>query len=192
MSARRPTSAELDRALSAQLVVAWAGERADDPPRLNWWNTNLISEFGGEDLFRDLMPATWAWATVQAAREAARRHEARARAADHAPDQLRSLFHLGTAVDERLDERLLEHKARGRAPEEALPLYAAAIKGGFDLNRFAAWLGARPAEASLPSAVGRALVGGPPASLDALIDALLGALLPLDKVYPLPHLRGAP
>jgi hypothetical protein len=191
MSARRPTSAELDRALSAQLVVAWAGERAEDPPRLNWWNTNLISEFGGEDLFRELMPTTWAWATMQAAREAARRHDARARAADHDPDQLRSLFHLGTAIDERLDERLAEHKAKGRPPEEALPLYGAAVRGGFDRERFAAWLADRPAVAHQPSPTGHALVNAPATTLSALIDALLVGLLPLDKAYPLPHTREA-
>jgi hypothetical protein len=47
-------------ALTVQLVVGWAGE-AGENPRLGWWNTDLASEFGGEDLFRRLLPNSWRW-----------------------------------------------------------------------------------------------------------------------------------
>ena len=52
-----PTSA-LDGALTAQLAVAWAGEKGEEP-RLGWWRSDLASELGGEDLFRRLLPHTW-------------------------------------------------------------------------------------------------------------------------------------
>ena len=60
--------AVLDQLLTAQLIVAWAGERGD-PQRLGWWRSDLSSEFGGEDLFRRLLPHTWPWATLKAPRE---------------------------------------------------------------------------------------------------------------------------
>ena len=63
---------ELDAALTAQLVVAWAGEGGEEK-RLGWWRCDLVSEFGGQDLFQRLLPSTWTWAVLQGAREAARR-----------------------------------------------------------------------------------------------------------------------
>ncbi len=58
-----PTST-LDHILTAQLLVAWAGETGSDDPRLGWWASDLTSEFGGEDLFQQLLPSTWRWATL--------------------------------------------------------------------------------------------------------------------------------
>jgi hypothetical protein len=66
--------AEIDFALGVQLIVAWAGE-AGEERRLGWWRSDLVSEFGGEDLFRRLLPSTWQWATLQGARETARRRD---------------------------------------------------------------------------------------------------------------------
>ena len=85
---------ELDGILVAQLAIAWAGESGEEP-RLGWWRSDLTSEFGGEDLLQRLLPRTWRWATLQGAREAARRRDAEARGKDHAPDSLLSLFRLG-------------------------------------------------------------------------------------------------
>src|SRR3954463_4150117 len=99
-----PTS-DLDRILTAQLVVAWAGEGGEDK-RLGWWRSDLVSEFGGKDLFRRLLPHTWPWAVLQAVREAARRKDAEFRRQDHNPDRILSLFSLGFELDERLEERL--------------------------------------------------------------------------------------
>ncbi len=67
------TTLELDFALTAQLVVAFAGETGGAEPRLGWWQSDLTSEFGGVDLLRRLLPTTWRFAVLQAAREAARR-----------------------------------------------------------------------------------------------------------------------
>src|SRR5688572_15258501 len=68
-----PTS-EIDHALTAQLLVGWAGESGEEK-RLGWWRSDLVSPFGGMDLFRRLLPSTWEWAVLQGAREAARRKD---------------------------------------------------------------------------------------------------------------------
>lgn len=106
-----PTS-DLDRLLAAQLAVAWAGESGEER-RLGWWRTDLVSEFGGHDLFKRLLPHTWAWAALQGAREAARRRDAELRAKANDPDQILSLFSLGFELDERVEERLNELKRSG-------------------------------------------------------------------------------
>ena len=41
----------LDKILALQIMVAWAGEGACEPKRLDWWRTDLIDEYGGGDLF---------------------------------------------------------------------------------------------------------------------------------------------
>ena len=55
----------LDELLTIQILVAWAGESGEDP-RLGWWRTDLISEYGGRDLLEQLLPDTWQWAILQA------------------------------------------------------------------------------------------------------------------------------
>ena len=48
---------EIDRLLTVQIAVAWAGE-SGEKPRLRWWKSDLVSEFGGQDLFKRLLPHT--------------------------------------------------------------------------------------------------------------------------------------
>ena len=92
MDKAEPISTSLfDKILAVQLAVAWAGEKGEDP-RLGWWRTDLISEFGGEDLFQRLLPHTWGWDVLQAAREAARRRDAAVRAKVHDPDRILAPF----------------------------------------------------------------------------------------------------
>ncbi len=201
--AAAPAAADLDLVLTAQLAVAWAGEQGDaESPRLSWWRTNLASEFGGQAVFAELLPATWRWASLEAAREAARRVDAAARARDHAPDTVISLFHFGADLDEALADRLLGHKSRAAAPLAALPGLRAIIGDTFDdalfdRARFDAWLAAHPGPATTPSAIGRRLGEAPPrpalaARPSALVGPLVGALAPLEPAYPLPHWRLAP
>lgn len=45
----------LDKILVAQVSVGWAGESGEEK-RLGWWATDFCSEFGGEDLFRQMLP----------------------------------------------------------------------------------------------------------------------------------------
>lgn len=187
----------LDRVLTAQIAVAWAGESGEEP-RLGWWRTDLASEFGGEDLFRRLLPQTWRWAVLQAAREAARRHDLDLRRRSHDPDQLLTLFCLGAAVDVRLEERLVELKGGPADPADALPGLRDVPgladsdplhRTPFSPDRFAAWLASHGTAEPVSAPLGRRLPGAPPDAPDALVRRLLPALAPLGDAYPMPHFR---
>lgn len=184
-----PTS-ELDTVLSAQIVVAWAGEEGEEEPRLRWWRSDLISDFGGHDLFQRLTPHTWRWAVLQAVREAARRRDAEIRSQTHNPDQILSLYSLGFEIDERIEERLQDLKRSGREPLEALPGLTDLLGHlSWDRDRFGDWVKAH-GEADFETApVGRRLKSAPPESLDLFVEKLVGALWPLSERYPLPHFR---
>lgn len=182
--------ADVDLALTAQLIVAWAGEAADqdERPRLRWWRSNLCVEDGGEDLFRRLLPSTWRWATLRAVREAARRQDAEQRRAEHDADRILSLFHLGFSVDERLDERLAELQRAGRPPTESLPGLAL-IDAGWSAAAFSDWVEGHGRVEVDPSPVGRRLRGAVAADLALRVRKLVAALAPIGPNYPLPHLR---
>jgi hypothetical protein len=179
---------ELDQVLATQLALAWAGE-AGEERRLGWWRSDLTSEYGGEDLFQRLLPRTWRWATLQGAREAALRRDAEARAKDHDPDRILSIFRLGFEVDERLDERFQELKASGKDPLEALPTLAEVVSDGWEPARFAEWIRGHGESDAVAAPIGRRLKGEPPVSLGLLVGKLVGALEPLGGEYPLPHYR---
>lgn len=181
---------DIDLALTAQLVVAWAGEGGEDEPRLGWWRCDLVSEFGGEDLFRRLLPATWAWATLQAAREAARIHDARLRQKDAEPERVISLFALGFDLDERLEERLQDLKRSGVHPSEALPGLDV-ITHDWRPERFAEWVDGHGEARATTTSIGRRIPGDPPARLDQRVQKLVAALTPTGEAYPLPHFRSA-
>ena len=181
---------EIDILLSAQIAVAWAGE-AGDAPRLGWWKTELMSEYGGEDLFKRLLPHTWDWAVVQGVREAARRHDARLRSKVHDPDTVLSLYRLGFAVDERADERLLELKRLGATPDAAFPAFAELMGESWSPERFTAWASAYGGAKYETAPAGRQLKGARPESLEETVQRLVAALVPLADHYPLPHYRRA-
>jgi len=182
----QPDKKSLDHALTAQFIVAWAGETGEEG-RLRWWKSDLVSEFGGEDLFRRLMPQTWDWAVLQGAREAARRHDASVRDKDHHPDRLVSLFCFGFEIDERLDERVQELKRAGRVVSEALPGLVDVVGENWRRDSFAEWVAGHgePGAETVPT--GRRIKGEPPDDLGVMVDALLGNLAPLSDAYPLPH-----
>lgn len=174
---------EIDALLTAQLAVAWAGES----DRLRWWRSELVSEFGGEDLFRRLLPHTWEWAVLQAVREAARRKDVELRGKDHEPDRILSLFGLGFELDERLEERLFDLKRSGRRPQEALPGLKDVVTTRWDKARLLDWVrGHGPVDwATTPT--GRRIKGAPPDAPGALAKQLVAALAPLADAFPLPH-----
>jgi len=180
----------LDSALAAQLIVAWAGETGD-PPRLGWWRSDMASEFGGEDLFRRMLPNTWRWAVLTAAREAARRTDADSRREAHDADAFLSLFGLGAELDRRLDERLADLTRSGKTPEIALPVLEPWLGKPFDRDAFATWVREHGNPATTQSPVGRRLRGTPPEDLDAAVGGLVAALAPLGPSYPLPHFKRA-
>jgi hypothetical protein len=182
------SAAVLDRVLVAQLVVAWAGE-AGDPPRLKWWRTDLASEFGGEDLFRRLLPHTWRWAVLEGAREAARRRDSELRSQDANPDRLVTLYRFGFEIDERLDERLADLKRAGVAPTEALSALREMMSAGWNKSAFADWIAGHGEAAVVTAPVGRRVKGDPPESLELLVKKLVASLSPLSDTYPMPHYR---
>jgi hypothetical protein len=181
-----PTS-ELDFALTAQIVVAWAGE-AGDEKRLGWWRTDLISEFGGEDLFQRLLPNTWQWATLQATREAARRRDAELRTHNPSADRIVSLFHFGFELDERLDERFRDLKRSGVEPHNALPGLQPALSL-WRRDAFHEWADGQARVETTADPLGRRIIGSPPETLDGRVRKLVAALVPLGDAYPLPHFR---
>lgn len=134
-----PTTAALDHALTAQIVVAWAGENGEEG-RLRWWKSDLVSEYGGKDLFIRLLPDTWDWAVLQAAREAARRHDGARRAMHHDADRILSLYALGFESEEWLEERLQDLKRSGRTPSGALPGLVDTVGENWDPKQFALWV----------------------------------------------------
>lgn len=179
----------LDRALTAQLAVAWAGEAGKEQRRLGWWQTDLISEYGGDALFEQLLPNTFEWATWQAARLAAMRTDETCRRRVLDSDQLLSLFHLGFDVDERVEERLAELKAGALPPIKALPALELIVGKGWRKEHFETWLAGHATRDSSIDSAGRRLHGNRPDSLSLLLDHLVGALMPLTESYSLPHYR---
>ncbi len=177
----------LDAILAIQLTVAWAGEGRCSPRRLGWWDTDLIDPAGGGDFFARLMPQTHAWAALEAAREAARRTDAKARGKMADPDAMRTLFFLGFELDERLGDRLRALKGAGRPPAEALPLRLP-LTAEFDRDKLAAVLGG----GDVPFAVvpgGRQLKGKRPDAPEAVVARLAAALVPFAEQYPLPFYK---
>jgi len=115
------TQYALDAILALQLTVAWAGEGLSDPKRLDWWRTDLVDQLGGGDLFARLLPKTHRWASLEAVRKAAIQVDSDARLGMAKPDQVRTLFFWGFAIEEKLTERLALHKRSGKAPLDVLP-----------------------------------------------------------------------
>ncbi|MGE4073558.1 MAG: BREX-6 system BrxE protein [Lysobacterales bacterium] len=184
---------ELDYALTAQILVAWAGERADggSSSRLAWWESLLVCEFGGMHVFGRTTPQTAQWAVLQAVREVARRADASLRAQEHDPDSLRSLYNFGFEIDERIDERLLDLKRSGKSPSESLPGLAEFIGNDWDRAAFSTWAGSFGPIEFLPVPSGRRIKSALPPTLEETIAALLAGLVPLTATYPMPHFRVA-
>jgi hypothetical protein len=182
-----PTS-DLDRILTAQFVVAWAGEGGEEK-RLGWWRSDLVSEYGGEDLFKRLIPSTWQWAVLQGAREAARREDANLRLRDHNPDRVLSLYSLGFELDELIDERLQELKHSRRVPQEALPGLEEGIESSWNPAHFSDWVLGHGVIETVAAPVGRRIKGDLPTSMDLIVRRLVAGLVPLADSYPLPHFR---
>lgn len=195
----RVPDGDLDAALTAQLLVAWAGEKG----RLDWWRCDLVSRFGGLDLFADLTPETREWSALQAAREAARRHDRERRTQHSDPDTVLTLFHLGFECDEQLDERLSHHKRSGAHPFTRLPGLADFVRlpcpdeddpeESFARDLFEQFLRGDAGKIQVDP-TGRRLPGVPPSNLPDLVRQLLAALVPLTQQggqsqYPLPYFR---
>jgi hypothetical protein len=178
----------LDEILGLQMLIAWAGEGTSDPPRLGWWRTSLVDELGGEDLFKRLLPRTWRWAVLEAARAAARTVDAEMRSYAAGGDRLVSLFHFGFVIDEQLDDRLAELKRAAAEPLEALPSLAA-VAQPWSAEAFRAGVRVLAEVSTAPSSVGVRLVGEMPAEPARAARMLAAAMAPASKRYPAPHFR---
>lgn len=178
----------LDRILSAQIAVAWAGEKGEEA-RLGWWATDFCSEFGGEDLYRQMLPHSWAWATLQSVREAARRADARLRSGVHDEDVVLSLYNLGFTLNERLEERFQSLKRSGQLPQDALPALSGLIGVVWDHESFKDWVGGHGKVTFEALPTGRRIRGSIPESAELLVEKLIAGLLPLPDSYPMPHYR---
>lgn len=181
------SDATLDAVLAVQLLLAWAGEGRCEPCRLGWWDTDVIDEAGGGDLFARLLPRTHAWASLEAAREAARRTDAKARSKMADPDKMRTLFFLGFDVDEQLDDRLAALKRDEPSPAQALSLLAT-LAAPFQKERLASVLREHASGEAAFDVVpgGRQLKGPRPSTPDVLVRRLASALMPFAEQYPLP------
>ncbi len=179
----------LDTILALQITVAWAGEGLAEPPRLNWWGTDLVDEAGGGDFFARLLPRTHLWAALEAVRKAAILTDAEARRRMAEPDAVRTLFFWGFDLDEMLAERIARHKQENKNPNEALP-FPVDIYAPFhqdDLAEALRALGRKAAYNITPG--GRELTGAPPDAPELTAACLASALLPFADRYPTPFYR---
>jgi hypothetical protein len=181
----RTDKAVLDAVLAVQVIVGWAGETSK-PERLGWWKTDLIDRNAGGDLMERLLPRTHAWASLEAAREAARRTDAKARVRMGEPDKLRTLFFLGFATDEALSDRFALLKREGRSPVEVLRI--GLVQEAFSKDALTARFERKDVTFGVAPG-GRYLKGSIPTDLGELVEKLAAGLVPLADEYPLPFLK---
>lgn len=185
----RLSKADLDYILALQFSVAWAGESGGEPPRLGWWQPDLIDPETGGDLFARLLPRTKDWAGLSLARRAAGRIDAAARSKLSKGDQVQSLFYLGFEIDEQLCDRVAEHRRHQHVPQDVLPkVFAIGYEWSTDaFSKRLSALGGVRAEVT-PS--GRRLKAKGLSAVDSARH-LAAALLPLADHYPLPFLEAS-
>lgn len=180
---------DLDQILALQFSVAWAGESGGDPRRLGWWQSDLIDGETGGDLFARLLPRTHEWAGLSLARRCAVRVDAAALSHLSAGERVLTLFHLGFEVDERLCDRVAEHRRHRRSPKEVL---RDRLDIGYEWSTgaFAKRLAALGTPKVEVTTAGRRLKAKTLAPLEAARQ-LAAALLPLPEKYPLPYLEAS-
>ena len=180
-------SSHLDEILALQLTVAWAGERAGEPPRLGWWACDLVDPEGGGDLFARLLPKTARWASLVLVRDAARRVDEVAREKLAGGDAVWSLFHFGFSIDEQLADRLAQHRSEQHVPAEVFgPRFRVGQPWSKDdFESMLASLGEPKVEIT-PG--GRRLLASASTPVEAAC-LLAAALLPVSQSYPLPFLE---
>lgn len=180
---------ELDVVLMLQCLVGWAGEGLTDPPRLNWWSTQLLDEWGGEDLFKRLFPRTFEWALLEATRKVAIQLDRRKRTSLAQPDCVCTLFFWGFGIDEKLEERLILHKQNRNQPYDVLN-FPLDLREEFEEKAF------KEAIQSLNSEIafkivpeGREIKQTIPESIADAAKNLISGLIPISGEYPMPFYR---
>ena len=185
MSSEQLATDILDRILSFQVLVAWAGEGLSDPPRLSWWRTDMVDKSGGGYLLEELMPRTYPWASLEAAWWAAMQADRQKRLEMAKPDAVRTLFFWGFCIDEQLADRLRSHKYSQTNPGQmlALPLD---VSSAFSSVGFEAAIRLESAPQYKVVSNGRQMVEPLPGGHDVCAARLAAALLPLTPEYPVP------
>lgn len=199
-------SEDLDLVLMLQFLAGWAGEGLTEPPRLNWWSTQLLDEDTGGDFFKRLLPRTSEWALLEATRKVAIRVDRQKRTNLAQPDKVRTLFFWGFGIDEKLQERLTFHKENGGKPQDILN-FPLDIREEFEEGAFeeaVKTLGKQvdfkvvPEGREIKEADGRGLGGNPherpvqeviPESIAEIAKNLVSVLVPLADKYPMPFYR---
>ena len=187
--AQRLTERVLDDILTWQLLIAWAGEGTEELQRLGWWRTDLTDREGGGDFFGRLLPKTGEWAAFEAVREAAIRQDAQTRQPLAQPDLMNTLFFWGFEIDDRLADRLAEHKRSEQSLTQRLD-FPLALEKDFDRSAFETVL-AIPGQTVDYKVVpdGRELQANDLPAIELRSRYLANALLPLSDRYPLPFYR---
>ncbi|PZO41939.1 MAG: BREX-6 system BrxE protein [Pseudanabaena frigida] len=173
----------LDLILDWQMAIAWSGEGICQPTRLGWWRTDLIDEDGGADLLSRLFPRTKFYAGWEAVRDAAIAVDRRARQRMAAPDEIRTLFFCGFDIDEQLNDRLAERKRLNK--KLTLPIDWG---NGFDCEALAKQICDRCGSSEYRTVFGgREVINTGTTARN--FSALVAALTPWDKEYPMPFYR---
>ncbi len=189
MTTDRVSQSALDTILALQITVAWGGEGLSEPKRLDWWRTDLVDELGGGDLFKRLFPHTHQWASLEAVRQVAIQVDKQARQGMAKPDEVRTLFFWGFAVDEKLAERLNFHKRSGKEPVEVLdfPLELNEDFVKVDFEDALRMPNQNVTHKVVPG--GREIAEAMPEALELRAKKLAAGLLPLADDYPMPFYR---
>lgn len=180
---------ELDVVLMLQLFISWAGEGLTDPPRLGWWSTQLLDEWGGEDLFKRLLPRTFEWALLEATRKATIQQDRQKRTNLAQSDRVRTLFFWGFDIDEKLEERLSFYKQNGSKPENVLN-FPLDLRKEFETKAFEQAIQSLCSKTTykiVPE--GREIKELIPESLAEAAKNLVSGLIPLADKYPMPFYR---
>ena len=180
---------ELDVVLMLQFFVSWAGEGLTDPPRLDWWSTQLLDEWGGEDLFKRILPRTFEWALLEAVRKVAIQVDRQKRINLAQPDKVRTLFFWGFGIDEQLGERLSFHKQNGGNPQDLLD-FPLALKDEFKNKAFEEAIQTFSSEVKFKIVPeGREIKEAIPESIADAAKNLVSGLIPLVDKYSMPFYR---
>jgi len=185
------TTTTLDKILAVQIGVAWAGE----DERMGWWGSAVADEFGGFTQLQDLAPSSAHWLALKCVREVAKRVDEHARGSASDADNIYTIYRLGFEIDEQLDQRLTDLIHR-KAPLSTLLNHIDwlpnPIEQDWDKEAFNQWLRGLTSNRGQhkDEALGRRIVGDPPADLVEKVSKMANHLWPLNDKYVVPHFKG--
>ena len=183
----------LDQILAIQILIAWAGEGGDEP-RLDWWKSEVLSEFGGFSTLQELMPNTALWLACKAAREIAKREDEKRRKTSSDSDQIYTIYRLGFEIDEQLEHQLsdlIHAKSSLSILFKDIPWVEDLTEQEWEQDGFDKWLrslGERGTHKDEPT--GRRIVGSAPEDILTRVQKLANHLSPLSKNYPMSYYKG--